>query len=296
MPKEKLMTKQESKKYETISRLLAGEITQKTASTILHLSTRQVRNLQQQVKKYDVEGIIHKAKGKPSNNPCVPLEIKEKIIELAKTKYEGFMPTFLAENLSKYENISYSKETIRKILLWGNVYRGKKLKEKHRSQRERRACRGELIQVDGSYHDWFSTGKKCWLLNFVDDATGEMFAVYSEAESTIELMKAIREYILQKGCPIALYVDKDSIYKTTRQQTIEEQLKGTYPITQFTRAMNELGIEVICANSPQAKGRIERSFKTHQDRLVKENKLLGIKTIQEGNIHLKQYRRVNFRA
>lgn len=96
------MTKQESKKYETISRLLAGEITQKTASTILHLSTRQVRNLQQQVKKYDVDGIIHKAKGKPSNNPCIPLEIKEKIIELAKTKYEGFMPTFLAENLSKY--------------------------------------------------------------------------------------------------------------------------------------------------------------------------------------------------
>ena len=94
----------------------------KTASVILHLSTHQVRNLQKQVEKYDIEGVIHKAKGKPSNNPCVPLEIKEKIIELAKTKYEGFMPTFLAENLNKYENISYSKETIRKILLWGNVY------------------------------------------------------------------------------------------------------------------------------------------------------------------------------
>ena len=289
MQKEKLMTKQESKKYETITRLLKGEITQKTASTILNLSTRQIRNLQKQVKKYDVDGIIHKAKGKPSNNPCVPLDIKEKIVDLAKTKYEGFMPTFLAEKLSRYENISYSKETIRKILLWGNVYQGKKLKEKHRSQRERRACRGELIQVDGSYHDWFSTGEKCWLLNFVDDATGEMFAVYSESESTIELMKAMKEYILQKGCPLALYVDKDSIYKTTRQQTIEEQLQGTYPITQFTRAMNELGIEVICANSPQAKGRVERSFKTHQDRLVKENKLLGITTIKEGNIHLKQY-------
>ena len=122
MPKEKLMTKQESKKYETICRLLAREITQKTASVILHLSTCQVRNLQKQVEKYDIEGVIHKAKGKPSNNPCVPLEIKEKIIELAKTKYEGFMPTFLAENLNKYENISYSKETIRKILLSVKFY------------------------------------------------------------------------------------------------------------------------------------------------------------------------------
>lgn len=117
MQKEKLMTKQESKKYETITRLLKGEITQKTASTILNLSTRQIRNLQKQVKKYDVDGIIHKAKGKPSNNPCVPLDIKEKIVDLAKTKYEGFMPTFLAEKLSRYENISYSKETIRKIIL-----------------------------------------------------------------------------------------------------------------------------------------------------------------------------------
>lgn len=113
--------------------------------------------------------------------------------------------------------------------------------------------------------------------------------MYATSESTIELMKAMKEYILQKGCPIALYVDKDSIYKTTRVQTIEEQLKGEYPVTQFTRAMKELGIEVICANSPQAKGRVERSFKTLQDRLVKENKLLGIRTIEEGNKHLKKY-------
>jgi len=273
MQQEKLITMNESKKYETICRVLKKEITQKTASQILNLTVRQIRNLTKGVKKQGIDGVIHKNKGKPSNNPPVPMEIKQTIVTLATTKYEGFKPTLLCEKLRENENICYSKETIRKTLLWGNVYQEKKMKEKHRSRRERRACRGELIQVDGSYHDWFATGEKCWLLNFIDDATGEVFLMYSTSESTIELMKAIKEYILEKGCPIALYVDKDSIYKTTRAQTIEEQLKGMYPITQFTRAMNELGIEVICANSPQAKGRVERSFKTLQDRLVKENKL-----------------------
>ena len=289
MAQEKLITMLESKKYETISRLLKKEITQKTASQILNLTVRQVRNLAKAVKKKGIDGIIHQNKGKPSNNHPIPLEMKQTIISLATTKYEGFRPTLLCEKLKANENICYSKESIRQILLWGNVYQAKKMKEKHRTRRERRACRGELIQVDGSYHDWFSTGEKCWLLNFVDDATGEIFAMYADSESTIELMKAIKEYILEKGCPIALYVDKDSIYKTTRAQTIEEQLKGVYPITQFTRAMKELGIEVICANSPQAKGRVERCFKTLQDRLVKENKLLGITTIKDGNKHLKTY-------
>ena len=237
MQQEKLITMEESKKYETICRVLKKEITQKTASSILNLSVRQIRNLSKAVKKHDIDGIIHKNKGKPSNNHPVPIEIKETIVSLATTKYEGFGATLLCEKLRENEKICLSKETIRQTMIWGNVYQVKKMKEKHRSRRERRACRGELIQVDGSYHDWFSTGEKCWLLCFIDDATGEVFLKYAPAESTIELMKAIKEYILLNGCPQALYVDRDSIYKTSRVQTIEEQLKGEYPITQFTRAM-----------------------------------------------------------
>ena len=289
MQQEKLITMEESRKHETICRVLKKEITQKTASSILHLTVRQIRNLTKAVKKKGIDGVIHKNKGKPSNHAPVPIEIKKTIVTLATTKYEGFGPTLLCEKLRENEKICLSKETIRKTMICGNVYQEKKQKEKHRSQRERRACRGELIQVDGSYHDWFSTGEKCWLLCFIDDATGEVFLKYSPAESTIELMKAIKEYILLNGCPQALYVDKDSIYKTTRAQTIEEQLKGEYPITQFTRAMKELGIEVICANSPQAKGRVERSFNTLQDRLVKENRLLGITDMEAGNKHLITY-------
>lgn len=289
MSKDVLITMEESKKYETICRVMKKEITQRTASQILKLTVRQIRNLTKAVNKFGVDGIIHKNKGKPSNNAPVPIEIKQTIITLATTKYEGFGATLLCEKLRDNENICYSKETIRKTLLWGNVYQEKKQKEKHRSRRERRSCRGELIQVDGSYHDWFSTGEKCWLLCFIDDATGKVFLKYSPAESTIELMKAVKDYILLNGCPQALYVDRDSIYKTSRVQTIEEQLRGEYPITQFTSAMQELGIDVICANSPQAKGRVERSFNTLQDRLVKENKLLGITDMEAGNKHLMIY-------
>lgn len=289
MQEEKLITMREAKKFEIIQRLINKEIKQKEASEILNISERQIRNLKKKVEKEGIEGVIHKNKGRPSNNKTVSKEDKKRIIELYKSKYEGFRPTFYAEQLAENENINYSRETIRKILAEDNIYKVKKRKERHREQRERRACRGELIQVDGSYHDWFSTGEKCWLLNFIDDATGEVFLRYADSESTMELLKAMKEYINEKGVPQALYVDRDSIYTTTREQTVEEQLTKTYPMTQFTRAMKEIGTEVICAYSPQAKGRVERSFQTHQDRLVKENKLIGITNKEEGEKYLQDY-------
>jgi transposase len=285
---EKLATMKELKRYKIIEDLIAKAITQKQASEILGLTARQIRNIKNRVIKEGAEGIIHKTRGKLSNNR-ISEEIKICIINLSKTKYEGFNPTFLTEKLTENENLNYSKETIRKLLTEAGIWVPKKAKEKHRSRRDRRKNKGELIQLDGSIHDWFSTGEKCWLINFVDDATGDSFGKYTKAESTIAVMKSMKEYIEKFGCPIAIYVDKDSIYKTTRAQTIAEQLEDEKILTQFTRVMNELGIEVICANSPQAKGRVERSFKTHQDRLVKENKLQGITTIEEGNKFLPQY-------
>lgn len=285
---ERLASTKEIRKYQVIKNVIEKLISQKEASKTLGISVRQVRNIQKCIIKEGVTGVINKARGKSSNNK-IPENIKFKVIELAQTKYIDFGPTFLAEKLKENEDINYSPPSIRKILTEGGLWKGKKIKEKHRKRRDRRPCFGELVQLDGSIHDWFSTGEKSWLINFVDDATSHSFGKFTESESTFDLMKCTKEYILKFGCPLAFYVDMDSIYKINRAQTIEEQLNDEEPITQFTRAMNELGIEVICAHSPQAKGRVERSFGTHQDRLVKELQLRGIKTIEEGNKYLPEY-------
>lgn len=284
----KLASMKEVKKYQIVKNVIEKRLTQVEASKILKITTRQIRNIKKRIIDEGEVGIVHRSRGKPSNKR-ISDEIKQKILELSKTKYSGFRPTFLAEKLAEYEKIFVSRETVRKILTEEKIWKPKKINESFRKRRDRRASRGELIQLDGSIHDWFGTGEKCWLINFADDATSYQWGKYTENESTIDLMQCVKEYILKFGCPTALYVDKDSIYRVNRTQNIEEQLKDEEPITQFTRAMNELGIEVICANSPQAKGRVERSFKTHQDRLVKENQLRGIKTIEEGNKYLPEY-------
>jgi len=284
----KLASMKEVKKYQVVKNVIEKRLTQIEASKILKITTRQIRNIKKRIIEEGATGVVHRSRGKPSNNR-IPDEIKSKILELSKTKYEGFKPTFLAEKLAENEKIFVSRETVRKILTDEKIWKPKKMKESFRKRRDRRASRGELVQLDGSYHDWFGTGEKYWLINFADDATSYQWGKYTESESTMALMRCVKDYILKFGCPVAFYVDKDSIYRVNRSQNIEEQLNGEEPITQFTRAMNELGIEVICANSPQAKGRVERSFKTHQDRLVKENILRGIKTMEEGNKYLPEY-------
>ena len=284
----KLASMKEVKKYQIVKNVIERRMTQARASKILKITTRQIRNIKKRIIEEGEAGIVHRSRGKPSNNK-IPDETKQKILELSKTKYSGFRPTFLAEKLAENEGITVSRETARKILIEEKVWKPKQINESFRKRRDRRASRGELVQLDGSIHDWFSTGEKCWLINFVDDATSYQWGKYMVNESTMTLLQCVKEYILKFGCPAALYVDKDSIYRVNRSQNIEEQLKGEEPITQFTRAMNDLGIEVICANSPQAKGRVERSFKTHQDRLVKENRLRGIKTMEEGNKYLPEY-------
>ena len=155
--------------------------------------------------------------------------------------------------------------------------------------RERRSCFGELIQIDGSPHDWFEgRGEKCCLLVFIDDATSEIqYGEFITVEDTENLLRCTREYLLIHGRPVEYYVDRDSIYKVNRQSSVDEELRDENPLTQFTRAMKELGINMIFANSPQAKGRVERGFKTHQNRLVKELRLAGISDMKRANEFLK---------
>ncbi len=276
-----LVTNKDEKRFQIINKTIDKIITQREASEYLEISERQIRRLVRQVKENGLKGIIHKSKNKPSAKKTQDT-IKQRIIELKTSKYIDFKPTFFTEKLKNNEGIVTSTETVRKILIEAGLHQNKKAKQQHRQYRERRSCFGELVQLDGSYHNWFGE-EKSWLIGYIDDATNITYLKFTDSESTIAVMKTTEGYINKYGCPISLYVDKDSIYKTTRGQNIEEQLKDDLPMTQFTRAMNELGIKVICANSPQAKGRIERSFKTHQDRLVKELKLKGITTIEEAN-------------
>ena len=271
-------------RLKVIDAVLKGNLNKCQAAEQLSLCRRQVIRLCQRVECEGNRGIIHRLRGQPSNHRLQP-RLLDEALELIKAKYRDFGPTFAGEKLMKVHGIYLSTYALRQGMIKVGIWRPRKQKAKHRSWRERRACVGMLIQLDGSDHDWFEgRGPRCVLLIYIDDATSRiLYGEFVRVEDTLTLMRTTKTYLLRYGRPGAFYVDKDSIYKVNRQPSIEEQLRGADPVTQFTRAMEELGITVISANSPQAKGRAERGFGTHQDRLVKELRLADISTIEEAN-------------
>ena len=281
------MSNREIDKLKVISNVMTGKLTWDEAGAQLDLSGRQVGRLCGKVLKNGNAGIIHGLRGKPSNNKLEP-GLLEEAMGFVKSKYSDFGPTFANEKLFKIHKLVLSTPTLSRAMTKEGLWKPRKSGHKHRDWRPRRFCVGELVQLDGSDHDWFEgRGPKCVLLVFIDDATSRiLYARFVTVEDTLNLMAATKAYLLLNGRPVAWYVDKDSIYKINRQASIEEELRDEQPITQFTRAMTELGITVICADSPQAKGRVERGFGTHQDRLVKELRLAGISNMADGNIFL----------
>jgi hypothetical protein len=213
---------------------------------------------------------------------------REEIGEIVGREYEDFGPTLAAEKLKERHGMQVSVGTVRAIMVEKGLWKPGREGKRHRAQRERRARRGQMVQVDGSSHDWFEGRRgKAVLLAYIDDASSAfVHGVFVEGDTTEELMRATWEYARRHGLPESMYVDRDSIYVVNRQATVEEQLRDAQPQTQFDRAMEELGIQVILARSPQAKGRVERLFKTLQDRLVKEMRLRGISTLEEANRYL----------
>ncbi|MBI4092317.1 MAG: ISNCY family transposase, partial [Candidatus Kerfeldbacteria bacterium] len=202
--------------------------------------------------------------------------------------WKGFGPQFATEKLEVLHGIRVSTWTVRKLMIKSELWRRARPGKKHRSWRPRRLCMGMLTQLDGSEHDWLEgRGPRCVLLIYIDDATSQiLYGEFVKVEDTLTLMRATKTYLEKWGRPVAFYVDKDSIYRVNRQASIDEQLRDEYPMTQFARAMSELDVDVIAADSPQAKGRVERSFDTHQDRLVKELRLRGISTMEAANRYL----------
>lgn len=269
-------------------KLMAGE-----AAVLLELSERQVWRLLSFYRKEGARALAHGNRGrKPAN--AIEEQIRRKVLELATTKYEGFNHLHFTEKLAERESIFLSLSSVRNILLESGLRSPRKRRSpKHRSRRERYPQEGMLLQIDGSPHDWLEgRGPELCLVGAIDDATNKVpYALFQKSETTEGYMRMLQEIVLNQGIPLALYHDRHSIFEVTEEQapSIEEQLEGKEPKTQFGRLLAELGIDSIPANSPQAKGRIERLWGTFQDRLTSELRLAGARTIEEANQVLAQF-------
>lgn len=283
------MTTRELDRLRVIRNVLEHHFTWLQAAQQLGLCRRQIGYLCARVRAEGHRGIIHRLRGRPSNHRLAP-GLLAQAVHLVQSRYPDFGPTFANEKLQRVHGVHLSTFALRQGLIQAGLWRPRSQRVVHRSWRPRRACVGELVQLDGSTHAWLEDrAPACVLLLYIDDATSRLlYAEFVLSEDTAHLLRCTQTYLKRYGRPVAFYVDKDSIYRVNRQATIEEQLRDTQPLTQFTRAMRDLDIQVLAAHSPQAKGRVERSFGTHQDRLVKELRLAKVSTLPEANRFLQE--------
>lgn len=282
------MSNREITRLEAMQRIKEKRLTQREAARMLNLSVRQVKRLYQAYKAQGAQGLVSKRRGKPSNHR-LDVETQQKAIDLIYERYQDFGPTLAHEKLTEKHQLRLSRESVRKLMIAEGKWKPKRAKLPAIHQmRERRACFGELVQIDGSDHDWFEgRGPKCTLLVYIDDATGQLLELWFVPDETFfAYCEASRHYFERYGKPVAFYSDKHGIFRVNQEQTVG---LGS-GLTQFGRAMQELNIQIICANTPQAKGRIERANQTLQDRLVKELRLQGISDIDSANAYLPEFR------
>ena len=286
-----IMRPEELRRVSIVKQAIGGLIIQKKAAELIGVTEREVRRLVKKVREEGDVGVIHKSRGKRGHR-TIGDEVKAKALELCRKEYWDFGPTLASEKLQERDNIEVDHETLRRWLLATDKgkWEWQRKARPHRQWRQRKDCFGEMVQVDGSHHDWLE-GRGPWLIfmGYIDDATGITFGRFYDYEGTMPAMDSLMRYIEKYGIPQSIYIDRHPTYKSTKKPTIEEQLRNVIPLTQFERAAKELGIVVIHANSAPAKGRIERGFGTHQDRLVKEIRLAGIKTKDGANEFLGWY-------
>jgi hypothetical protein len=274
-----VMSRKELARKSILELVKAKRITLMNASKRLKLSYRQTLRVYERFVSEGDAGLVHRGRGRPSNR-AYPLAFRDKVLRRYRERYQEHRlgPTLAVEKLAE-EHLCVDHETLRRWLISEGDWAKCRKRREHRMWRERRAHLGELVQMDGSHHNWFgSNEEKACLMNMVDDATGNTMALMDHQETTEAAMNLLRRWIEKYGVPMALYTDKKNVYITGREPTIEEQLAGEEPLTAFGKACHKLGIEIIAAHSPQAKGRVERSNGTYQDRLVKELALCRITT------------------
>ena len=272
------MSQRERDRLKVMSPVLAGKRSQREAARLLSLSDRQVRRTQGRLESEGDAGIVHKLRGRPSNRRIDPAH-RDKVVAQYKEQFAGFGPTMAAEKLSG-QGLPVAVRTLREWLVADGQWERQRKGDKHRRRRERKACRGELVQADGSHHDWLEgRGPRMVLLVMIDDATSRVVARFYTGETTEAYMDLLGRYLRKHGRMGAMYVDGDSIFRSQDHHPEDPQPM----LTQFGRALQELGIKLIQAGSPQAKGRVERFNGTAQDRLVKELRLAGASTLAEAN-------------
>lgn len=278
------MSLKELDRLQIIRDSVSRQITLEQAADRIGISIRQVKRLVQRYRIEGPQGLVSRRRGQRPNNAFTS-EFRTLVISLVRDKYPDFGPTFACEKLRELHELALSAETLRKWMVEEGLWRERRRKTARIYQRrQRRPCYGELIQIDGSPHDWFEErGPRCTLIVFIDDATSALMALrFAPAETTRAYMETLRDYLDKYGRPLALYSDRHSIFRVNNPEREGE-------LTQFTRAIKTLGIEPIHANSPQAKGRVERANQTLQDRLVKELRLRNISDIETANLWLSEF-------
>jgi hypothetical protein len=275
-----VMSQKEIQRLGILNKVQDGYMTQVKAAEFLGISERHVRNLLTQIKAKGTQGLISKKRGQPGNHK-ISQEIRQKTLRLIQEKYSDFGPTLAAEKLCEHHLITVSRETLRKWMTQIHLWVPRTKKRKIHQLRMPKEQFGEMSQVDTSHHDWFENNNPCGLLISIDDATSAIVAArFETSESLNGYYQLLQQQIEEFGRPLSMYSDRFAVFETSLKKE---------NLTQFRRSLQTLDIQWIGANSPQAKGRVERCNRTLQDRLVKEMRLKGVKTIEEGNLFLPEF-------
>jgi transposase len=283
------MSAKELTRVEVLARVKGGALSVKSAAVLLHVGYRQAKRLVRRYRAQGAKGLRHGSAGRRSNH-ARPTAERDRILAVVRAKYSGsidarFGPTLAAEHLASEDGVTVHHDTLRRWMVAAGLWSRVRQRSPHRQRRERKAHFGELVQLDGSCHDWYEArGPHGCLMNLVDDATGRTLARLGAAETIWAAADVLRRWIEAYGVPLALYTDWKNVY--VRVPTAEEHATGAVPRTQFGRMCASLGIQIIAASSPQAKGRVERHHGTHQDRLVKKLRRLGIADAPAANVFL----------
>lgn len=279
----------EVRRLKAVQSAIDRHVTQKTAASMLGLSERQVRRLVRDVREGGDSGVIHGLRGRPSNRRIAE-ETRDQALSLYRRRYSDFGPTLATEKLLECDGIKISDETLRRWLIEAGFWKKRRKRSCFRQWRPRKECFGQMVQMDGSHHDWFEgRGPKLVLMAYIDDATNTVYGKFFDYEGTLPAMDSFTGYVRKYGLPMSVYLDRHTTYKSSKKLTEWEEVAGIESLSQFERALKELGVEVIHALSPQAKGRIERLFGVLQDRLIKEMRLAGIMTKEQANAFLTRY-------
>jgi transposase len=285
------MSKRELERVEVLARVRSQQLRVVDAGRLMRVSYRQAKRLWKRYRQEGAAGLKHRSAGRTSNR-AYEEKFRRKVLGLVREKYGGavgerFGPTLAAEHLASEDGVQIHVETLRRWMREAGLWSRERRRRRHRRRRERKEHFGELVQMDGSFHAWLEErGPEGCLIDLVDDATNKTWARLGEEETIWAVADGLRAWIERYGVPLALYVDWKNLYK--RPANARERLRGEEPITQFGRMCAKLGIEIIAASSPQAKGRVERMHGTHQDRLVKKLRRQEISSAEQANVYLEQ--------